>query len=272
MGPGPVHIQMRALEWCIVASTHQDFESRSEKHPLFELYQPGRLKALQEEAYVRMNKLRLSMCSGGNQGTSNNGPTAKSAFEDPELMADVFKIPVWMTRGIRDQLRALTCGEDIDPEMFCAMGQTWLDKFHYGPWDWNTLTPTMHVLFWHVHKMIILFPYPIGFTSEEGSEGDNKVVRADRAHHTPQKGLGPQLKALGHRSLQKANPKILRLTPEPKRPERSLESISHYLATPRPPLQPPKDLESEARSSPTVRKGPSSEVRGGGDNAAKLDL
>ena len=55
-----------------------------------------------------MGKLRLSRCSGGNQGTSNNGPTAKAAFEDPDLMADVFNIPAWITWGIKRSIRALT--------------------------------------------------------------------------------------------------------------------------------------------------------------------
>ena len=197
-----------------------------------------------------MGKLRLSKCSGGTQGTSNNGPTAKAAFEDPDLMADVFNIPAWITWGIKRSIRALTCMEDIDPDVHCALSQEWLDLFHAkdSEWSWNTLTPTMHVLFWHTHRMIRLFKCPIGLLSEEGSEGDNKVVRADRAHHTPQgKGLGVQLRALIHRSHQKANPKILRLTPVPERPVRNLDYISHYIATPRPQLQPPpKDPEASA--------------------------
>ena len=53
MGPSPCHMEMRALEWCIVASTHQDFKSRSEKHPLYEVYQPARLKSLQVRSKVR---------------------------------------------------------------------------------------------------------------------------------------------------------------------------------------------------------------------------
>ena len=104
-----------------------------------------------------MGKLKLSKVSGGNQGTSNNGPTAKAAFEDPTLMASVFNIPEWMTWGIKCQLRALTCKEDINPDMYYAMGQEWLDRFHKSPWKWNTLTPSMHVLFWHVHEMIRFF-------------------------------------------------------------------------------------------------------------------
>ena len=152
--------------------------------------------------------------------------------------------------------------EEIDPDMHCAMAQEWLDKFHSSCFAWNTLTPSMHVLFWHTHAMIRFFKCPIGLLSEEGSEGDNKIIRQDRAHHTPQgKGLGVQLKALAHRSHQKANPKILRLTPEPERPARSLDYISDYLATPQPPLQPPpKDPEAPAASDASAADPEASEV------------
>ena len=70
--------------------------------------------------------VKLSKVSGGNQGTSNNGPTAKACFEDPELMADVFKIPLWMTKGIKCQIRALTAMVDIDPEVQRAKGQDFI--------------------------------------------------------------------------------------------------------------------------------------------------
>ena len=175
--------------------------------------------------------------------TTNNGPTAKKAFEDPELMADVFKLPSWMIWGIKNHIRALTCMEEIDPNMHYAMGQEWLDKFHGSEWSWNTLTPTVHTLFWHTHEMIKLFPVPIGLLSEEGSEGTNKTFRHDRLHHCRQtggpKGVEIQLTDLLKRSLQRSNLKVLRLTPVPERPVRSLDHISHYLAKPRTPLQPP---------------------------------
>ena len=242
MGPGQVHTEMRALEWCIIASTHQDIKTRSDDHPQAYLVE-SRLNALQDEAFERIG-VRLSKCSGGNQGTSNNGPTAKACFENPELMAEVFKLPVWLVKGIKCQIRALSaCNVDIDPEVQRAKGQDWLDLFHDSQWAWNTLTPTMHSLFWHSWAMIKLFPFPIGLSSEEGSEGDNKVVRLDRAHHTPQKGLKDQLKALMHRSHQKANPRILRLTPDPVRPERSLDYIQDWIAEPQPRLKPPPPIE-----------------------------
>ena len=174
--------------------------------------------------------------------TTNNGPTAKKAFEDPELMADVFKLPSWMIWGIKNHIRALTCMEEIDPNMHYAMGQEWLDKFHKSEWKWNTLTPSVHNLFWHTHKMIELFPVPIGLLSEDGSEGTNKTFRHDRLHHCRQtggvKGVEIQLTDLLKRSLQRSNLKVLRLTPVPERPHHSLEHISHYLAK-RTPLQPP---------------------------------
>ena len=159
-------------------------------------------------------------------------------------MAEVFKLPVWMISGIKNHIRALTCTELIDPDMHYALGQEWLDKFHSSAWAWNTLTPTLHVLFWHTHEMIKWFsPIPIGLLSEEGAEASNKVFRHDRLHHTRQTGgkKGPEIQLLDlmNRSHQTANPRILRLTPVPERPVRSLEDIRDYLAKPRPPLQPP---------------------------------
>ena len=163
-------------------------------------------------------------------------------------MADVFKLPEWMIRGIKNHIRALTCMEDIDPVAHYAEGQEWLEKFHRSPWAWNTLTPTMHLLFWHTHKMIEFFPVPIGLLSAEGSEASNKIFRHDRLHHARQTG-GPraveiQLTDIIKRSLQRSNLKVLRFSPLPKKPESSLEDISHYLAEPRPPLQLPSDPES----------------------------
>ena len=229
---------------------------------------------MQDEAEARMGGIKLSkMASGSNQVTSNNGPTAKKCFEDPELMADVFKLPVWMIRGIKNHIRALTCMEEIDSEVFYAEAQEWLDKFHGSPWSWNTLTPTLHVLFWHAHKMIELFPVPIGLLSEEGSEGTNKVFRIDRLHHTRQtggkRGVEIQLMDIMKRSHQRANLKILRLTPVRERPVSSLEDIAHFIAKPRPPLHPASKSSfwnfSVSRTLP-VTMGPPSKVRGGGDS------
>ena len=48
MGPGQVHTEMRALEWCIISSTHQDIKTRScpDEHLQAHLVE-ARLKALQ---------------------------------------------------------------------------------------------------------------------------------------------------------------------------------------------------------------------------------
>ena len=46
LGPGQVHTEMRALEWCIISSTHQDIETRSCDHPQYYLVE-SRLAALQ---------------------------------------------------------------------------------------------------------------------------------------------------------------------------------------------------------------------------------
>ena len=67
LGPSMCHMEVRALEWCIDASTHRDIKSRKIPEGQEHLVD-DRLAELQEEAEARMDNLKLSkMASGSHQ-------------------------------------------------------------------------------------------------------------------------------------------------------------------------------------------------------------
>ena len=108
-------------------------------------------------------------------------------------------------------IQALNCGKPLDSQKFKEFTQNWLQEFHSNPKiNWNILTPTMHLLMVHGHRIVELFPVPPGHMSEEGSERNVQTFRRDRAHFArqiPDENLGDCFK----RQCQMSYPGTLRL-------------------------------------------------------------
>ena len=119
-------------------------------------------------------------CFVGKTGNSNDGNTARKAFENYEIFAEIIEIDPEIVRILRDLLNAINCTLPLDADKFEALCELWLDLFFNSEFSWNVLNPSVHLLLVHGPDLIRYFDSSIGLYSEEGPEANNKVIRSEK--------------------------------------------------------------------------------------------
>lgn len=74
---------------------------------------------------------------------------------------------------------------------------------------WFNIPPTIHKILVHGKDIIKACPVPIGWTSEEGSEANNKFIRKFLLHHTRKTSHIDTLTDLFHRLLEISDPVLV---------------------------------------------------------------
>lgn len=184
--------------------------------------------------------------------TNNNGPTAKRAFEDEILLAEILHAPEFVTVRTKILFEALKSGFFLlIPELtrFC---EEFREEFFRSDYKWHQFSPTVHMLWIHC-PVIVAFIQSFGVTvadcNEEGGEAKNKTFRHDRAHHSRQTGYEDQLTDIITRSHNIASPQIQRLLPpSPKVAKTFRPEVEALLDRSRPVLQPPPPPQEPSES------------------------
>lgn len=97
----------------------------------------------------------------------------------------------------------------MDPEKFEKLCQeTSKIYFEDESTNWYRMPATMHKILVHGSDIIRRCPIPIGLTSEEPSEANNKVLRYFRMHHTRKTSWQHQMEDMFHRLLCISDPVI----------------------------------------------------------------
>ena len=110
-------------------------------------------------------------------GNSNDGNTARAAFEKFDIFAEIVGVDADLVRDLNYLIMAVNSTSTLDPDEFDALAANWLDRFHASDISWNILSPSVHLLLHHGGDMIRYFKAPIGLFSEEGPEANNKIIR-----------------------------------------------------------------------------------------------
>ena len=83
------------------------------------------------------------------------------------------------------------------------------NRFHENDdLNWHWLSVTVHVILEHGADLIRVLPVAAGLSSEEVGEANNKILRHDRAHHTPMTSQPAALKNLFLRRTHMSTPQI----------------------------------------------------------------
>ena len=106
------------------------------------------MAALQDEFKT---KLGLSVYKPNPKGgNSNTGRTAKRAFENPAIFAEITGFPEDLIRDFDTLVTALACGEQVDPVAYKALADSWLDRFFANKdINWSILSPSVHMILVH---------------------------------------------------------------------------------------------------------------------------
>ena len=105
---------------------------------------------------------------------------------------------------------ALASGYEVEVSKFRALCEE-TERIYFDETDgvgWYSLTPSLHRIFKHSADVIEACPLPIGLTTEEGSESNNKNIRRFRFHHSRRTPWFHSLKDVYDRIMDISDPLI----------------------------------------------------------------
>ena len=116
-------------------------------------------------------------------GNTNTGNTARRAFEESSVFADILGIEEDIIIRVRNILKAVCSGYDLDIGKFkdycLRTSEIFVEKF-----GWYVMPPTLHKLLEHGFQVADILDLPIGAYSEEAQEANNKIIRNARLNHS----------------------------------------------------------------------------------------
>ena len=116
-------------------------------------------------------------------GNTNDGNTARRAFEHADIFSDITGVEVEVIIRLRTILRAVCSGYDLDSKPFQQYCQQTSDEI-LSNYDWYIIPPSVHKLLEHGVQVAEVLELPIGVYSEEAQEALNKEIRKARLNHS----------------------------------------------------------------------------------------
>lgn len=205
-GLSPLHAWIKLFEVCLHISYRKDLKVWQVRNPKHKLKFAERKKYIQQILWEKLGLIVDKPKSGGS-GTTNNGNTARRAFEDPNLLAELLALDVQMIRNFKKILIALSCHLPIDASKFDELCQS-TAKIYVQNYNWYLMPSTLHKILMHGGDVIRTSVLPIGMLGEEASESRNKCYKSDRQHHARKISREANLQDVFYRSMDSTDPII----------------------------------------------------------------
>ena len=116
-------------------------------------------------------------------GNTNTGNTARRAFENSAVFAQITGVDEEVIIRIRNILKAVCSGYELNVVKFREYCLETSDRL-IELYSWYIMPPTLHKLLEHGYQVSELLDLPIGMYSEEAQEAQNKEIRNARLTHT----------------------------------------------------------------------------------------
>ena len=127
--------------------------------------------------------LRVDEPRAGGSGNSDDGNTARRAFQSAAVFAEATGIDEGLIVQLHVLLQAVSSNYPLSipalTQHCCETAERYVQLY-----PWFAMPPTLHKLLIHVADVVEACVLPIGMMSEEASESRNKNVRQYRLHHT----------------------------------------------------------------------------------------
>jgi len=186
-GMGQLHCRIRIMEQCLKVSyklTVQKFAKRltqAEKDIIS--YRKRDIQKKMRDAFG----LRVDFVKQG-AGTSNDGNTARTAFENYEKFADILELDVDLIKNLYFLLATISLRHKINADRFEVLCNK-VFKQYVELYTWYPMSPTLHRLLVHGADIIRQHKLPIGMYGEEAGESRQKFLRRDREDHARKTSL-----------------------------------------------------------------------------------
>ncbi|KAF0300872.1 hypothetical protein FJT64_000360 [Amphibalanus amphitrite] len=177
-GISSLHCWIRVFEAILRISYRLPFKKWTARTPEQKKVKEVTTAQVQRRVFTTMSLGVDQPCPGGS-GNSNDGNTARTAFQQPELFSAATGVDVELIRRLHVILQAVRCclplcGEKLSA--FCSETA----ELYVRLYSWYPMTPTLHRLLMHSAALVEHCLLPIGMMSEEASEARHRDVRLYR--------------------------------------------------------------------------------------------
>ena len=128
------------------------------------------------------NRLHVDQPRQGGAGSSNDGNTARRAFRDETLFAEITGVDEDLIHRLHVILQVMACGHAVDAVQFAEYCDS-TAELYVQLYNWYYMPVSVHKVLVHGAAVVDALPLPLGMLSEEAQEARNKDIRAFRLHH-----------------------------------------------------------------------------------------
>lgn len=171
----------------------------------------SRRKAEVQDILWRELGLKVDLPKAGGCGTTNDGNTARRAFQQPELFANCLGLNVDLVRNFQTILIALSCHLPIDSSKFKSLC-TETAKIYVDHYGWYYMPATLHKILIHGAAIIENSVLPVGMLAEEASEAQNKNYKRYREQNSRKCSHEATMEDVFLRSMDSSDPCIASLS------------------------------------------------------------
>ena len=210
-GASILHFGLRAFSTLLQIGYKQDFKSHRVTKEHSAKYEARKVKV--KEDFKR--DLQLIVDSSSGPGNTLSGNVARKAFENPVIFGRIIGVSPMLISNIFVIWRTLASHSKINTEKFGNFCKETLE-IYISEVGWFNISPTIHKILVHGRHIVEACPVPIGWTSEECSESNNKFIRKYLSHHTRKTSHSDTMSDLFHRLLQVSDPCLLKKSGQAK--------------------------------------------------------
>lgn len=144
--------------------------------------------------------LKVDKPKSGGGGTSNDGNTARRAFNNTELFADSIGLNRQILSNFKTILTALSCYLPINERRFEKLCSS-TAELYINCYPWYPMPSIVHKILIHGAQIISTSILPVGTLGEEASEARNKDYKNFRLHHARKHSRQANLKDVFLRAM-----------------------------------------------------------------------
>ena len=156
--------------------------------------------------------------SSSGPGNTLTGNVARKAFANPVVFAQIIGVSPLIVSNLDVIWQTIASKYPINGEKFEEFCRQTLSVY-LSEVSWFNIPPTIHKILVHGRAIVEACPVPIGLTSEETSESNNKFIRKFLLHHTRKTSPKDTMSDLFHRLLAVSDPCLLSKSLKPKNKE-----------------------------------------------------
>lgn len=204
-GISPLHCWIRFLECVLHIGYRIEIKVWQIKGESNKLVVNERKKNIQNQFWEKLS-LHVDKPKP-NYGSSNDGNTARRAFENPDIFSEITGVSLELITKFQTILIALACRLPLDLEKFethCFNTGTLFISLY----PWFPMPASIHKVLVHGKQIIENCLLPVGYFGEDAAESRNKLYKQDRLHHARKTSRISNLEDVFCRGLDTSDPLI----------------------------------------------------------------